>query len=145
MWNGWDNLILEETFFETHMIDVKCKLVYLGCHDGKKMKLKMTMTPMVGRAKLNLVSMDQMKNYQIMVTIRLEQLQGTHGEARKDRPSQNHICGWHKDVLTNGLFKKLLPRNGKQLCWMKYWVLELCGEKWSWWTNMRKVKAIPEW
>ena len=64
------------------------------CHDGKELKFKLTRTPMVGGTKFNLVLMDQMNNEKkIMVVVQLEQLQGTHGEARKDRPPPNHICG----------------------------------------------------
>ena len=44
----------------------------------------------------------------IIVVAQLDQLQGTHGEARKDGPPPNHICGMlvrYKDVLTNVLHK----------------------------------------
>jgi hypothetical protein len=64
--------ILDETFFETHMVDVSrsaCSEVVM-CHDGKELSLKLRKTPMIGIAKLNLVSLDQM-----MVVVRLEQLQ----------------------------------------------------------------------
>jgi hypothetical protein len=37
------------------------------CHDGKELSLKLTKTPMVGVAKLNLVLMDQMTNKHIVV------------------------------------------------------------------------------
>jgi hypothetical protein len=65
---------------------------------------------MVGGAKLNLVSMDQMTNEHIVVVVRLEQLQWTHEEARKDGPPPSHIRGMlarYKDVLTNRLFKEI--------------------------------------
>ena len=45
------------------------------CHDGNELSLKLTKTPIVGVAKLNLVSMDQMTNKHIVVVVRLEQLQ----------------------------------------------------------------------
>ena len=37
------------------------------CHDGKELSFKLTKIPMVGVAKLNLVSMDQMTNKHIVV------------------------------------------------------------------------------
>jgi hypothetical protein len=64
------------------------------CHDGKELNYKLTRTPMVGGPKLNLVLMGQMKNKKnIMVVVQLEQLQGTHGEARKDGPPQTILVG----------------------------------------------------
>ena len=60
-------------------------------HHDKELGLKLTNTHIVGGARLNLVSMYQMKSEQIMEMIPLEQLQGTHGEARKDGPPPNHI------------------------------------------------------
>ena len=93
------------------------------CYNGKELTLKLIKIPMVGGAKLNLVFMDQMENEQIVVVVQLEQLQGTHGKARKDGPPPNHICGMlvrYKDVFTNVLLKKLPPRSGKQLCSMRY-------------------------
>ena len=71
---------------------------------------------MVGGVKLNLVSTDQMENEQIMVVVRLHQLQRSHGEARKDGSSPNYIRGVlarYKDVLTNELLKNLSSRNVK--------------------------------
>jgi hypothetical protein len=68
---------------------------------------------MVEGAKLNLVLMDQMMNAHIVVVVRLEQLQWTHGEAKDNFP-QNHIRGMlarYKDVLTN----RLLEKNRRQL------------------------------
>jgi hypothetical protein len=60
------HVIVKAAFFETHMIDVRCKPVCLRCimmcHNGKELKFKLTRTPMVGGPKLNLVLMDQMKN-----------------------------------------------------------------------------------
>ena len=44
-----------------------------------------------------------------MVVVNLEQLQGTHGEARKDGPPPSQIRGIlvrHKDVFTNMLLRK---------------------------------------
>jgi hypothetical protein len=89
--------------------------VLVMCHEGKELSLKLAKTPMVGLAKWNLVSMDQMKNEQIVVVARLEWLQLTHGEARKDRPPLNHICGMlvrYKDILTNRLFKRINDHQG---------------------------------
>ena len=72
---------------------------------------------MIEGAKLNLVSMPKWENEQILVVVQLEQFQQTHGEARKDRPPLNHICGMlarYKNVPTNRLLKKKLPpKNGK--------------------------------
>ena len=54
-----------------------------------------------------------------MVMVQLEQLQETHGEARKDGPPPNHICRMlvrYNDVFTHVLLKNLLPKSGKQLC-----------------------------
>ena len=62
------------------------------------------MAPMVGRGKLNLVSMDQIKIEQIVVVDRMEQLQITHGEARNDGPLLKHkykVLAIYKDILTN--------------------------------------------
>ena len=57
---------MKVTFYETHMIDVRRKLVNLRCivmcHDGKELNLKLTRTLMVGGTKLNFVLMDQMNN-----------------------------------------------------------------------------------
>ena len=67
-----------------------------------------------------------------MVVDQLEQLQGTHGEARKDGPPQKHICRIlvrYKDVFSNLLLKTLSPRSGKQLCSTRDWILELYGDK----------------
>ena len=111
------HVIVKVAFFEIHMIDVKRKPVCLRCimmyHNGKEMKFKLTRTPMVGGPKLNMVLMDQFfyfKMTNIMVVAQLEQLQGTHGEARIDGPPPNHICGMlvkYKDVFTNVLLKML--------------------------------------
>jgi hypothetical protein len=45
------------------------------CHDSQELSLKLTNTPMVRGAKLNLVSMDKMAIEHIVVVVRLEQLQ----------------------------------------------------------------------
>ena len=84
----------------------------------------------------------------LMIVVQLEQLQGTHGEARKDGPLSNHIWGMlvrYKGVLTNMLLKKSPPRSGMQLCSVRDWVLELCGDQWSWWMDMTMVKASDPW
>ena len=41
------------------------------CHDGTPLNLNLAKTPMVGVAKLNLVSMDQMTNEHIVVVVQL--------------------------------------------------------------------------
>ena len=62
-------LIMKIAFFETHMVDVRRKLVRLQCivmcHDGKELNFKLTRTPMVGGTKLNLILMDQINNEKI--------------------------------------------------------------------------------
>jgi hypothetical protein len=50
------------------------------CHDDKEFNLKIT--PIRGETKLNLVSKDKMENEQVAVVVYLEQLQGTHWEAK---------------------------------------------------------------
>ena len=80
------------------------------------MSLKLTMTPMVREVQLNLVSINQMEIEQTMVAVRF---QGAHGEAWINGPISNHIRGVfarYKDLLINGLIKKLPPSSGKQLC-----------------------------
>jgi hypothetical protein len=55
-------------------------------------------------AKLNMVSMDQMSNEQILEEVPLEELQRTMGRLRKWSSPKNHIFGIlvkYKDVLTN--------------------------------------------
>lgn len=106
------HLILEETFIKFHMVDVKCKPVWLWCAmmAKQKLNLKLTKTPLVRGAKLNLVSMDQIKNKQLMVVVWFEQLQRTHGEANRNGRLPNHICGVlarYKDVATKVLLKNL--------------------------------------
>ena len=49
-------------------------------HDDKKFSFEVTTIPM-----------EQMNNEQIMVTVRLEQLQGLHREAKKNGTLPNHI------------------------------------------------------
>ena len=64
------DLILGDTFFETHTVDVRRKPVRLVvCRDGQEVSLKLTRSPMVGGGKLNLVSMDQMTNEQMVVVV----------------------------------------------------------------------------
>ena len=64
------------------------------CHDGIPLNLNLTKTPMVGVAKLNLVSMDQKQT--VMEVVLLEQLQGTHGEAREKMglPQTTFVGRW---------------------------------------------------
>ena len=76
----------------------------------------------------------------------LEQLQGTHGEAKKDVLPLNHICGVlarYKYVLTNELSQKVTTKWKKTLL-KKDWAIKLYDDKWSWKTKMRRVKAIQE-
>ena len=55
------DLILGDTFFEAHTMDVRRKPVHLVvCRDGKEVTLHLTRIPMAGGGKLNLVSMEQM-------------------------------------------------------------------------------------
>jgi hypothetical protein len=109
-----------DTCFESHMVHVRCKPVslWLSCDVPlwQKIKLKLTKTLMIGVAKLNLVSMDQMNNEQIMEVISLEQIQRTNGEARKDAPSPNHIEGSWRDTKmysSIGCFKQITAKEWK--------------------------------
>ena len=68
---------------------------------------------MAGGGKLNLVSMEQMQDKQLVVVVRMEQMKGTRGEARKDGTLPRHIhevLGKYKDVLTNELLQELPPK-----------------------------------
>ena len=60
------HLILEHTFIEIYMVNVKRKPV---CRDSKDVCLILIRTPMVRGAKLNLVLINQIKNVQIMVVV----------------------------------------------------------------------------
>ena len=74
------DLILGNTFFEVHIVDVRDKLMCLVvCRDGREVSLQLTRTPMVGGGKLNLVSMEQMHNKQLLVVVQMEQMEGTRG------------------------------------------------------------------
>jgi hypothetical protein len=101
------DLILGDTFFETHTVDVRRKPVQLVvCRNGKEMTLKLTRTPMAGGGKLNLVSIDRMSNEQMVVVVRKEQHQRTHEKAKTDGLPPKHIrdvLGRYKDVLINEL------------------------------------------
>jgi hypothetical protein len=73
---------------------------------------------MVGGAKLNFVSIDQMTIEHIVVVVQLEKLKQTHGEARKDRSPPNHMRGIlvrSRDVLTNMLFTEIIAKAWKTI------------------------------
>jgi hypothetical protein len=110
--DGMD-LILEDIFFETHVVDVKRKSVWLVVYYiCKELTLKLTMIPMTGGDKLNLVLINQMTNEQMVVVVWMDQLQKTHEEAKIDGPPPKHIhevLGRYNDVLTNDLSQELLP------------------------------------
>jgi hypothetical protein len=83
-------------------------------NDGKETNLKLTNTPMVGGAKLSLVSMDQMTSEHIVVVVQLVYSNKLLGRLGKMDLPPNHICGMlaiYKIILTNRLFKKLPPRS----------------------------------
>ena len=64
------DFILGNTFFEAHTVDVTRKLVRLMvCCDGKEVTLQLTRTPMAGGGKLNLVSMKQMEDEQLIMVV----------------------------------------------------------------------------
>ena len=64
------DLILGDTFFEAHTVDVRRKPMHLVvCCDGKEVTLQLTRTPMAGGSKLNLVSMEQMQDEQLVVVV----------------------------------------------------------------------------
>ena len=78
------DLILMDSFFEVHRVDVRCKPIRLVvCHDDKKLTLQLTRTLMAG-GKLNLISMEQMQSEHLVVVVQMEQMEGTRGEARED-------------------------------------------------------------
>ena len=108
------DLILRDTFFEAHIVDVRRKPVHLVvCHDSKEVTLQLIRTPMARGCKLNLVSMEQMQDEQLVEVVQMEQMEGTRGEARKDGPLPKHIrkvLGKYKDVLTNELPQELPPK-----------------------------------
>lgn len=69
---------------------------------------------MVGGCTLNLVSMDQINNEQMLDVVQMEQLQQTHGESKNDGPLLNHtheVLARYKNVYTNELRQKLLRNN----------------------------------
>jgi hypothetical protein len=68
--------------------------VLVVCHDGKKLSFKLKKIYMVKIARFNLVSVDQMKNEQIIKVVLLEQFQRIHGKARKYGPSQTTLVGY---------------------------------------------------
>ena len=54
--------------------------------------------------------------------VQVKQFKGTHGKARKDGPPPNYIRGIlvrYKDVFTNVLLEKLLPKSEKDFCLMR--------------------------
>ena len=61
------------------------------CHDGKKLNLKLTMTPMVGGTKLNLVLMDQMSIGKNNGRGSIGATSRNSWEVRKDGPPPNYI------------------------------------------------------
>ena len=64
------DIILGDIFFEAYAVDVKCKPVRLVmCHDGKEVTLQLIRTPMARGCKLNLVSMEQMQDEQLVVVV----------------------------------------------------------------------------
>ena len=58
-------------------------------------------------------------------------------------PQITFVGYWRRTrmFLPIGCSKKLPPRRGYQICTTKKLVLELCGDKFSWYIDMRKVKA----
>ena len=64
------DLILGDTYFEMHIVDVRLKPVRLVvCCDGKEVTLKFTRAPMARGGKLNLVSMEQMQDKQLVAVV----------------------------------------------------------------------------
>jgi hypothetical protein len=81
------DLILGDTFFETHTVDVRRKPVRLiFCRHGKQMTLKLTRIPLAGGGKLSLVSIDRMSNVQMIVVVQMEEHQRTHVLPIHSRP-----------------------------------------------------------
>ena len=64
------DLILGDTFFEAHIVNMRRKLLrFMVCRDGKEVTLQLTRTAMAGGSKLNLVSMEQMQDEQLVVVV----------------------------------------------------------------------------
>lgn len=106
------DLILGDTFFEAHTVDVRRKPARLVVRrDGKELVLKLTRGPSIAGGKLNLVSLDQMLEQQFVVMAREEQV-GHKGEVvQQPLPKEiQEVLAKYKDVLTNELPKKLPPR-----------------------------------
>ena len=106
------DVILGDTFFESHAVDVRRKPTRLVvCRDGKELELKLTRGPLVAGGKLNMVSLNQMVEDQFVVIAREEQL-GDHKE-RVGTSVPRHIqevLAKYGDVLTNELPMELPPR-----------------------------------
>ena len=62
-------------------------------NDGKELSLKLTKTPIVGVAKLNLVSMDQMTNKLIVVMFNWSNSNKLMGRLEKMRLPQTTFVG----------------------------------------------------
>jgi len=155
MWNWWG-----APHFGGHLLwnsHGRCEAragVLVMCHEGKELSLKLAKTPMVGLAKWNLVSMDHMKNAQIVVVTQLEWLQLTHGDARKDGPPLNHICGMlvrYKDILTNRLLKRINYRQGvennfaqRDIEFLSYVVTNEVCER-IWWRSRQSKSGSGPW
>jgi hypothetical protein len=63
------------------------------CHDDKELGLKLIKTPMVGVAKLNLVSMDQMTNKLIVIMFNWSNSNTLMGRLGKMRFPQTTFVG----------------------------------------------------
>ena len=109
------DLILGDTFFEAHAVDVRRKPARLVvCRDDKELVLKLTRAPIAVGGKLNLVALDQMIEDRFMVVVRVGQEEDqAAGKAKGDKPLPKHIqevLAKYKDVLTNELPQELPPR-----------------------------------
>jgi hypothetical protein len=82
------------------------------CHDDKELGLKLMKTPMVGVAKLNLVSMDQMTNKLIVVMFNWSNSNKLMGRLGKMCFPKPHlwVVGDYKEVLANRLLKTITAK-----------------------------------
>ena len=108
------DLILGDTFFEAHSVDVRRKPTRLVvCRDGREVVLQLSRNPMVAGGKLNLVSLEQLEDETFLVVVRREAevgtKQGVEAEVALPKCVRNTL-NKYKDVLTNELPRELPPR-----------------------------------
>ena len=99
------HFILEDIFFETHMIDVRHNLLHFWCAMMvKDIEFEIDKYSYGRRNQVQFGLNELNENEQIVEVVPLKQFYGTHEEARKDGPLPNHNCGVlarYKDVFAN--------------------------------------------